>query len=187
MNSAPRRETPRPPAVSGNRPPSRLRTGGTTAGPAVLPFAADEAQLTVAEIDDHVDRLARDLTVLGAGPGEAVAVALPRSPGLVLALVAVMRTGAVHLALDPEHPDRLARALAHTPPVCAICAPDAAERVSSLVRAVHMERNIAARPSVRTADRPSTGRGPAGDRPPVMRPRGGRGHDGGVHGTLRGL
>ncbi|MBB6171386.1 non-ribosomal peptide synthetase component F [Nocardiopsis mwathae] len=138
-------------------PPHRSRTAERAGEPhhgggiPVLPFAADDAGLTIAEIDATVDRLVRDLTALGAGPGTEVAVALPRSPGLVLALVAVMRTGATHIALDPDHPDRAARALADAAPVCAVCTAgaDAAEGIASLLTAGPGERNNGARPGVR--------------------------------------
>ncbi|ASU84379.1 hypothetical protein CDO52_17655 [Nocardiopsis gilva YIM 90087] len=133
-----------------NSAPYREDTPGT--GLAVLPFAVD-TELTIAEIDERVEQLERDLTAHGAGPGTEVAVALPRSPGLVLALVAVMRTGAAHLALDLEHPDRMARALADSAPVCAVCAPDAADRLTSLVRAGNHGRNNNAVSGVRPASR----------------------------------
>ncbi|CAM4017485.1 hypothetical protein GCM10009799_13620 [Nocardiopsis rhodophaea] len=153
MNSAPRREDTPPHigALASRRRVSQERPG---TGPAVLPFAAAGARLTAAEIDERVDRLARDLTARGARPGTAVAVVLPRSPALVLALVAVMRTGAAHLALDPEHPDRMARALAHTPPVCAVCAPETADRTASLLTAGHAGRNTSAHSRVRPVSGP---------------------------------
>ncbi|MBZ4323744.1 condensation domain-containing protein, partial [Streptomyces huiliensis] len=53
-------------------------------------------ELTYRELGERVDRLARGLTGLGAGPGTIVAVAQPRSTALVVSLLAVLRTGAAY-------------------------------------------------------------------------------------------
>ncbi|MFF6986967.1 non-ribosomal peptide synthase/polyketide synthase [Streptomyces sp. NPDC010273] len=64
--------------------------------------------LTYAELDTQVERTARVLAALDAGPERTVAVALPRSLDLVIALLAVQRAGAAYLPLDPDYPeDRL--------------------------------------------------------------------------------
>jgi len=68
--------------------------------------------LTYAELDRHAGRLAAALAERGVGADDLVAVLLPRSPELVVALLAVLRAGAGFLPLDPEHPaDRLAAVL----------------------------------------------------------------------------
>ncbi|MEU8928232.1 amino acid adenylation domain-containing protein, partial [Kitasatospora sp. NPDC048545] len=56
------------------------------------------------ELDAWVNRLARWLIGRGAGSGAVVAVALPRSLELVVALLAVVRSGAAYLPLDPGYP-----------------------------------------------------------------------------------
>lgn len=63
-----------------------------------------ERSLTYAELDAEAGRLAHVLARQGAGPGRTVAVALPRDAGLVAVLLAVLRTGAAFLPLDPEFP-----------------------------------------------------------------------------------
>ncbi|MFI6318918.1 amino acid adenylation domain-containing protein [Nonomuraea sp. NPDC050556] len=66
-------------------------------------------RLTYAELDARINRCARLLLSHGAGPGEIVALALPRSVDMVVALFAVLRTGAAYLPLDLDHPvERLA-------------------------------------------------------------------------------
>ncbi len=69
--------------------------------------------LTYAQVQRHVDVAARRLALLGAGPKRTVGVCLERSPELVIILLAVMRTGAAYLPLDPTYPaDRIAFMLA---------------------------------------------------------------------------
>ncbi|MER5585603.1 non-ribosomal peptide synthase/polyketide synthase [Streptomyces asoensis] len=91
------------------------RTPGATA------VVFEDTALTYAELDLRVERLAHTLAAHGAGAETTVAVALPRSPGLVVSLLAVHRAGAAHLPLDPGHPaERLAYTLADARPVCAV-------------------------------------------------------------------
>lgn len=61
-------------------------------------------ELTYAELDEWSDRLAARLIGAGAGPGTLIGVRLPRCVELVVALVAVTKTGAAFLPLDPEYP-----------------------------------------------------------------------------------
>src|SRR5690606_29060770 len=56
------------------------------------------------EFDARVNRLARHLIALGAGPEHPVAVAVHRSIEMVKAVYAVVETGAAFVPLDPEHP-----------------------------------------------------------------------------------
>ncbi|UOX91373.1 amino acid adenylation domain-containing protein [Amycolatopsis sp. FBCC-B4732] len=61
-------------------------------------------RVTYAELDTRATTLARALLARGAGPERVVAVALPRSAELVVALLAVLKTGAAYLPLDLNHP-----------------------------------------------------------------------------------
>ncbi|HBS56733.1 MAG TPA: non-ribosomal peptide synthetase [Stenotrophomonas sp.] len=77
--------------------------------------------------------LAAQLRALGVGPGSVVAVALPRSLQLAVALVAVLRAGAAYLPLDPAHPDeRLARILASARPTCVLAEADVQARLGEV-------------------------------------------------------
>ncbi|MFG2386696.1 amino acid adenylation domain-containing protein [Streptomyces avermitilis] len=61
-------------------------------------------ELTYSELDLRAERLARLLAEHGAGPETCVAVVLPRSETLVVTLLAVLRTGAAYLPVDPGYP-----------------------------------------------------------------------------------
>ncbi|NUR63869.1 MAG: amino acid adenylation domain-containing protein [Catenulispora sp.] len=61
--------------------------------------------LTYRELDDRVERLAARLRGRGAGPGTLVAICLPRSVDLLVAMLGVWRAGAAYLPLDHQDPD----------------------------------------------------------------------------------
>ncbi|MHA3022899.1 non-ribosomal peptide synthase/polyketide synthase [Mycobacterium sp. BMJ-28] len=79
-------------------------------------------RLTYAELDDRVNRLARLLIAHGARPEQVVALALPRSVEMVVALFAVLRTGAAYLPLERDYPlTRLTGMLDDARPVLLLC------------------------------------------------------------------
>ncbi|RSN22192.1 non-ribosomal peptide synthetase [Streptomyces sp. WAC 05977] len=63
-----------------------------------------EERLTAGELVTRVHRLARALRARGVGTDDVVALALPRSADLVVALLAVLDAGAAFLPLDLAHP-----------------------------------------------------------------------------------
>jgi amino acid adenylation domain-containing protein len=77
--------------------------------PQAIAVVGGDRSLTYAELDAEANRLARELAARGLGPGALVGVLLERSPELVVALLAVLKTGAAYVPLDPIYPpDRLA-------------------------------------------------------------------------------
>ncbi|ANW17099.1 hypothetical protein BB341_02120 [Streptomyces clavuligerus] len=68
--------------------------------------------LTFAEVNGAANRLARQLVARGAGPERIVALALPRTPELVVAILAVLKAGAAYLPLDPDWPAARLRLMA---------------------------------------------------------------------------
>ncbi|MFB8204887.1 amino acid adenylation domain-containing protein [Kitasatospora purpeofusca] len=76
-----------------------------------------ELRLSFAELDARAALLAERLRAAGAGPGTVVALALPRSAETVVAVLAVLRSGAASLPLDAEYPaERTAAMLADAAP-----------------------------------------------------------------------
>ncbi|HZS21710.1 MAG TPA: amino acid adenylation domain-containing protein, partial [Pseudonocardiaceae bacterium] len=61
-------------------------------------------QLSYAQLNARSNQLARYLVESGAGPERFVALALPRSLDMVIAIVGVLKAGAAYLPLDPELP-----------------------------------------------------------------------------------
>jgi amino acid adenylation domain-containing protein len=77
--------------------------------PEAVAVAFEGRTLTYREVDKLANRLAHRLRALGAGPERVVAVCLERSLELPAALLAVLKSGAAYLPLDPGYPaERLA-------------------------------------------------------------------------------
>ena len=84
----------------------------TPDAPAVLSAAGG---LSYADLNERANRLARHLISMGAGPERLVAIAMPRSADVVVAMLAVLKSGAAYVPVDPEYPpDRIAFMLADT-------------------------------------------------------------------------
>ncbi|WP_198535037.1 non-ribosomal peptide synthetase, partial [Streptomyces natalensis] len=97
----------------------------TTPGAAAV--VCEDTTLTYAELDERANRLAHLLTARGAGPERLVALALPRSAEMIVAQLAVLKSGAAYLPLDPGHPrDRIAFTLTDAAPGLVLTTGDAA-------------------------------------------------------------
>ncbi|WP_206306459.1 non-ribosomal peptide synthetase [Streptomyces malaysiense] len=84
-----------------------------------------DQRLTYAELDGRARRVAAELVRRGVGPETVVAVALPRTPDLVVALLAVLTAGGAYLPIDPAYPSgRLEYVLTHAGPRFLITDPD---------------------------------------------------------------
>lgn len=99
-----------PAADAGPQLPERIADWARRT-PDALALVDDGARLSYVELEAQVERLARRLRQRGVTPGRVVALALPRSAGLVTALLAVWRAGGAWLPLDPGWPDARRRLL----------------------------------------------------------------------------
>ncbi|AGZ43002.1 non-ribosomal peptide synthetase [Actinoplanes friuliensis] len=87
----------------------------------------EDEEVSYTELEARSGRLAAALAGRGIGPGDVVAVGLPRSVDLVTALVGVLRSGAAYLALDLDYPsDRLRYMLDDAAPAAVVTRADLA-------------------------------------------------------------
>ena len=61
-------------------------------------------RLTYRELNRRANRLAYELSELGAGPGKLVGVMIERSFDLVAGILAILKAGAAYVPLDPGYP-----------------------------------------------------------------------------------
>ncbi|MCS0634799.1 amino acid adenylation domain-containing protein [Streptomyces sp. LP05-1] len=122
--------------------------------PEAVAVSHGDRSLTYRELDDRTNALARTLIARGAGPEQRVALLLPRSLTLAEAVLAVAKTGAAYVPLDPAHPaERLAGTLADAAPALLLTDRATAGRVPA--------------GSVSAGNVPAGGVPAAGDAPPV--------------------
>lgn len=115
----PWRGTPRPPAAGGL--PARVAAVARRQ-PQAVAVRHRQGELRYAELQQQVEMVAALLSGEGVQPGDRVAVALPREPLLIAALLAVLRLGATYVPLDPEAPpQRTAWVMADARPRLLLC------------------------------------------------------------------
>ncbi|MGH3726107.1 MAG: amino acid adenylation domain-containing protein [Mycobacterium sp.] len=97
-------------------------------GAAAVSFGGNH--LTYGELDDAANRLAHLLIGHGAGPGQRVVLLFSRSVEAIVAIFAVLKTGAAYVPIDPSVPDaRLEFVLADAGPVVAVTNGELADRL----------------------------------------------------------
>jgi amino acid adenylation domain-containing protein len=80
-----------------------------TQSPTKTAVSYEEQSIEYSQLNVRANQLARQLCDVGAGPGIVVGICLDRSIELIIALLAVLKSGAAYLPLDPEFPaERLA-------------------------------------------------------------------------------
>ena len=109
---------------------SALIEAGLARTPQAPAVRFGDEMIDYATLEARSRALAGEMVRAGVGRGTIVAVALPRSTELIVALIAVLRAGAAYLPLDLAHPDeRLARILGSAQPVLALALPQDAARL----------------------------------------------------------
>ena len=92
---------------------------------------------TYRELDEAANRLAHTLTEHGAGPGQCVALLFNRSPQAIIAMLAVLKTGAAYLPIDPMHPRaRIEFMLADATPIAVLTTSELRARLDGCDRCV---------------------------------------------------
>ncbi|NUT63784.1 amino acid adenylation domain-containing protein [Herbaspirillum sp. C9C3] len=72
--------------------------------PHAIALSSADGQISYGQLLQRVNQLAHWLQSQGVRPGAHVALLLPRSPELVMALLAVWRCGAAYVPIDPDWP-----------------------------------------------------------------------------------
>ncbi|MBE5458608.1 non-ribosomal peptide synthetase [Mycobacteroides abscessus] len=89
--------------------------------PEAVALTFEGRSTTYGELDEAANRLANLLSVYGAAPGESVALLMPRSDEAIIAILAILKTGASYLPIDPSVPDtRLEFMLSDAVPIAAV-------------------------------------------------------------------
>ncbi|AZQ32224.1 amino acid adenylation domain-containing protein [Streptomyces cyaneochromogenes] len=108
------------PAVPGDTIVSRFERQAA-ATPNALAVTDEQTSLTYAELNARANRLAHLLIERGAGPEKFVALSMPRTADLVVAVLGVLKSGAAYVPVDPAYPaDRIAYMLADARPILTV-------------------------------------------------------------------
>ena len=101
--------------------------------PGAVALVCGDVRLTYAELNARANRLARVLAGRGVGPETLVGVVMERSADLLVTLLAILKTGAAYLPIDPAYPaDRIRYTLDDAGPVLVITDTGAAGTVPDL-------------------------------------------------------
>ncbi|HEY3009737.1 MAG TPA: amino acid adenylation domain-containing protein [Micromonosporaceae bacterium] len=96
--------------------------------PGAVAVVHNGTTLTYAQLNNRANRLARTLVERGAGPDSLVALVLPRSADLVVALLGVLKAGAAYVPVDPDYPtERIAYLLGDAQPAVVVACPETAD------------------------------------------------------------
>ncbi|KWT61107.1 hypothetical protein ADL21_14980 [Streptomyces albus subsp. albus] len=86
--------------------------------------------LTFAELNERANRLARVLVAHGAAPERLVGLSLRHSPDLMPAVLAIQKSGAAYVPIDPEYPtSRIAHLVTDAAPVLVVTTREDAARL----------------------------------------------------------
>ena len=89
--------------------------------PEAVAVTFGDLSMTYRELEEAANRLAHLLAGQGAGPGQCVALLFTRSAEAIVAILAVLKTGAAYLPIDPAVPAaRIEFMLADAAPIAVI-------------------------------------------------------------------
>ena len=91
-------------SVVDSRPLHELFGARVTENPSATAVCDTRVALSYEDLDARSNRLARVLRDRGTGPGSIVGICLDRGADLIVSLLAVLKSGAAYLPLDPHYP-----------------------------------------------------------------------------------
>ncbi len=98
--------------------------------PEAVAISCGERSWTYREVEEAANRLAHLLAGHGVGPGQRVALLLQRSAEAIVAILAVLKTGAAYVPIDPAVPAaRIEFMLDDAAPIAAITTAGLADRL----------------------------------------------------------
>ncbi|HWR47713.1 MAG TPA: amino acid adenylation domain-containing protein, partial [Pseudonocardiaceae bacterium] len=98
--------------------------------PEALAISCAGRSMTYRELEETANRLAHLLAGHGVGPGQCVALLFPRSAEAIVAVLAVLKTGAAYLPIDPKLPAaRIEFMLADAAPIAVVTTKDVRSRL----------------------------------------------------------
>ena len=98
--------------------------------PEAVAVSSGDDSWTYRELDESANRLAHLLIDRSVGPGQRVALLLPRSVEAIVAIFAVLKTGAAYVPIDPAVPAaRVEFVLDDAAPIAAITTAELADRI----------------------------------------------------------
>lgn len=108
--------------------------------PHAIALQGPDGSVTYADLNAAANRLARHLQRRGARPGALVALCMERGADLVTAMLAVLKTGAAYLPVDPAYPAaRIAFMLADADPAVTVTRQDCAGMLCPRVAALWLD------------------------------------------------
>ncbi|HEU4733887.1 MAG TPA: amino acid adenylation domain-containing protein [Kofleriaceae bacterium] len=94
-------QTARP--VRGDSPVRRIAQHAAWS-PELIAIEAGDEHWTYRRLADESDRLAARLIAAGVAPEDRVALCMPRSPWLIVSILAVLKAGGAYVPIDPTYP-----------------------------------------------------------------------------------
>src|SRR5262249_14818181 len=96
--------------------------------PEAVAISCEGRSMTYRELEEAANRLAHLLAGQGVGPGGCVALLLSRSVEAITAILAVLKTGAAYLPIDPALPAaRIGFMVADAAPIAALTTAELAD------------------------------------------------------------
>ncbi|KHJ61831.1 non-ribosomal peptide synthetase, partial [Burkholderia glumae] len=111
--------------------------------PGAIALVHRDREIGYGELDARANRLARHLVADGLAPGLLVGISLPRGIDMVVAMLAVMKSGCAYVPLDPDYPHDRLRFISEDAGLACLIADSTSSLVGLVPGAVLMDRDDA--------------------------------------------